>query len=40
MDASRAGESGEVLISTGDRNGRVELANLELDGLEGLVLRL
>ena len=40
IDASRAGPSGEVLIATGDRHGRVELANLELAGLEGLVLRL
>jgi alpha-glucosidase len=40
VDASRVGESGEVLIGTGDRRGRVGLADLRLDGLEGLVLRL
>jgi alpha-glucosidase len=40
VDASRVGDSGEVLIGTGDRRGGVKLDDLRLDGLEGLVLRL
>jgi alpha-glucosidase len=40
VDASRVGHSGDVLIATGERRGRVDLADLHLDALEGLVLRL
>ena len=40
LDVSRVGLSGDVLIATGDRRGRVDLAEVHLDALEGVVLRL
>jgi alpha-glucosidase len=39
-DLSGAAGSGEVLVATGERQGRVELRQLRLDPLEGLLLRL
>ncbi len=40
VDVSRVGARGEVLVATGQRRGDVELADLRLEPLEGLVLRL
>jgi alpha-glucosidase len=40
VDASQLGEAATVVVATGAHEGRVQLGAVELDGLEGLVLRL